>query len=92
MGNGDRRLIFYTRPECHLCAVAAPRVRRAALWTGYALQEINIDHYPEMAVDYGLRIPVVEGAGGEILAEGEVKTFKLWAAILRRKWGPTQRR
>ena len=86
MRNRDRRLVFYTRPECHLCAVAAPRIRRAALWTGFALQEVNIDHHPEMAVDYGFRIPVVEGLEGQTLAEGEIKTFPLLIAILSRKW------
>lgn len=85
--SGRRRLIFYTRPECHLCAAAAPRVRRAARWSGFAIEEINIDRRPEIAVDYGLRIPVVEGQGGQVLAEGEIKTARLWAAILKSRWG-----
>ncbi len=82
----DRRyLVFYTRPECHLCAVAAPRVRRVALVWGLALREVNIDHRPELAVDYGLRIPVVEDSGGRVLAEGEIGTFRLWRTLLERK-------
>ena len=80
------QLTFYTRPECHLCAVAAPRVRRVALWTGSVLQEINVDVDPELAVDYGLRIPVVEEAGGRVLAEGEIKPLKLWLTIIRKRW------
>lgn len=82
MGSVSRRVIFYTRPQCHLCAVAAPRVRRAAFLAGRAVQEINIDHQPELAVDYGLRIPVVETSGGRVLAEGEIGAFRLWKAIL----------
>ncbi len=82
-----RYLVFYTRPECHLCAVAAPRVRRVALFWGLALQEVNIDHRPESAVDYGLRIPVVEDPGGRVLAEGEIGTLGLWRAVLRMRLG-----
>ena len=92
MRSGARHLILYTRPQCHPCAVAAPRVRRAALWAGSALQEIDIDGHPELAVDYGLRIPVVEEAGGPVLAEGEVSAVRLWAAIIGRRWGLTSRR
>ena len=82
-----RYLVFYTRPECHLCAVAAPRVRRAAFFWGLALQEVNIDHQPQMAVDYGLRIPVVEDAEGRVLAEGEIGSLRMWGAALRVRFG-----
>ncbi len=84
-----RYLVFYTRPECHLCAVAAPRVRRVALLTGLALQEVDIDQRPELAVDYGLRIPVVEDPAGQVLAEGQISTFRLWRAILGKRLGLT---
>ena len=89
MARVSRRLIFYTRPQCHLCAVAAPRVRRAALLAGRAVQEINIDQQPELAVDYGLRIPVVETSGGRVLAEGEIGALRLWKAILASRWSDT---
>lgn len=88
MRNRARHLIFYTRPQCHLCAVAAPSVRRVALWTGATLQEVDIDAHPEMAVDYGLRIPVVEEArSGQVLAEGKIKALRLWGAIMGIRWG-----
>ena len=86
MGSGRRHLVFYTRPQCHLCAVAAPRVRRATLLNGLALQEVDIDDHPELAVDYGLRIPVVEEPGGQVLAEGDIRTWRLWIGILRMRW------
>ena len=82
-----RHLVFYTRPECHLCAVAVPRVRRAALLWGLTLREVNIDHHPKLAVDYGLRIPVVEDAGGQVLAEGNIGAFRLWRTLLGRQLG-----
>jgi len=91
LGSEDRHLVFYTRPQCHLCTVAAPRVRRAAFLTGQALQEINIDHQPELAVDYGLRIPVVETSEGHMLAEGEITTLRLWRAILADRWSKTSK-
>ena len=92
MGSGDGYLVFYTRPECHLCAVAAPRVRRATLLNGLALREINIDDHPELAVDYGLRIPVVAAPDGRVLAEGDIRTRRLWIRILRMRWSRIGRR
>ncbi|MDE0230752.1 MAG: glutaredoxin family protein [bacterium] len=91
MQGRGRHLVFYTRPECHLCAVAAPRVRRAALFWGLALQEVNIDRQPDMAVDYGLRIPVVEDPAGRVLAEGEIGTLALWRAAFRVRFGRSGR-
>ena len=89
---GRRRyLVFYTRPECHLCAEAAPRVRRAALFWGLALQEVNIDTQPELAVDYGMRIPVVEDPRGRVLAEGEFGTMAAWRAALGVRFGRSGR-
>ncbi len=86
MGRQPFRLVLYTRPECHLCAVAAPKVRRAAFVTGAAVWEVNVDDDPELAVDYGMRIPVVEGPGGAVLAEGEINGLRLWAALIRMRW------
>lgn len=86
-----RYLVFYTRPECHLCAVAAPRVRRAALFWGLALQEVNIDRRPDLAVDYGLRIPVVEDPGGRALAEGEIGILEAWRAAFGVRFGRARR-
>ena len=91
MKSKRRYLVFYSRPECHLCAVAAPRVRRAALFWGLALQEVNIDRQPNLAVDYGLRIPVVEDPAGRVLAEGEMGTLALWRAALRVRFGRSVR-
>ena len=86
MANPRRHLILYTRPRCHPCAVAAPLVRRVALWTGSVLREVDVDDQPELAVDYGLRIPVVEDHGGQVLAEGEINAMSLWWAIVKRRW------
>lgn len=86
-----RYLVLYTRPECHLCAVAAPRVRRAALFWGLALQEVNIDRQPDLAVDYGLRIPVVEDPGGRVLAEGEIGPLEAWRAAFGVRFGRARR-
>lgn len=78
-----RQLVLYTRPGCYLCTDAGPRVRRAARWAGLTLREVNIDHEPELAVDYGMRIPVVEDSAGTVLAEGEITTWGLWKTILK---------
>ena len=74
-----------------MCAEAGAPGARAALFWGLALQEVNIDHQPEMAVDYGLRIPVVEDPGGRVLAEGEIGTGAAWRAALRVRFGRSGR-
>lgn len=81
------RLELLTRRGCHLCAGAVPVVRRVAALAGAAVVVTDIDADPELAVDFGLRIPVVRTAGGEVLAEGEVRFRPLLAAALRARLG-----
>jgi hypothetical protein len=81
-GGGDdlsRNVRFYVRPGCHLCDDARPLVARAATATGFGIDEIDVDADPATAVDYGLRIPVVEGPSGRILAEGIID----WRPLIR---------
>jgi glutathione S-transferase len=51
-------LRLYHRAECHLCELAL------ALLTGLDLQDdvelVDIDDDPELGVEFGLRIPVLE--------------------------------
>jgi len=81
------RLELITRSGCHLCAGAAPVVGRVGALVGAPVVVTDIDADPELAVDFGLRIPVVRTAGGMVLAEGEVRFRPLLAAALRARLG-----
>ncbi|MFO7547561.1 MAG: glutaredoxin family protein [Acidimicrobiia bacterium] len=70
---------FYVRHGCHLCDDARPLVVRAAAVAGFGVDEVDVDADPATAVDYGLRIPVVEGPDGRVLAEGVIE----WRPLLR---------
>lgn len=80
-------VLFYGRPGCHLCDDARPVVARAAALARLVVEEVDIDADPELAVDYGLRIPVVEGPSGRVLAEGVVEYGPLVRAMLADRLG-----
>jgi len=74
---------FLTRPGCHLCDQARPLVAAAAARSGVTVEEIDIDSDQVLIRDYGLRIPVVLGPGGEVLAEGEIDSRRLRQELRR---------
>ena len=80
-------VLLYGRPGCHLCEDARPIVARAAALARLAVLEVDIDADPELAVDYGLRIPVVEGPSGRVLAEGRVEYGPLVRAMIADRLG-----
>lgn len=75
-------LEFLTRPDCQLCEAANQVGRRAARLTRSVWVEILIDEDPELAVDWGLRIPVIRTGAGKVLAEGRIGFWRLLAATL----------
>ena len=53
------RLVLLTRPGCHLCEVAKEAMARVAAESGETFQERDVDADPELAAEYGDRVPVV---------------------------------
>ncbi|HEY5889068.1 MAG TPA: glutaredoxin family protein [Acidimicrobiia bacterium] len=62
---------FLTRPGCHLCDEARVLVNEAALRTGVAVIEVDIETEDSLIRDFGLRIPIVLSPDGSVVAEGE---------------------
>ena len=54
-------ITVYGRENCHLCALAKTRVERAsdAADVPVDITEIDVDSDPELAAEYGERVPVV---------------------------------
>ena len=52
---------IYTREDCHLCAVARETVRDVAvdLAVDVDLELVDVDEDPELADEYGERVPYV---------------------------------
>jgi hypothetical protein len=80
-------LEFLTKPGCHLCEDAEPVVLRAAELTRSDLVTTDIHRDDELAVDWGLRIPVVRWSDGSVLAEGRISLGPLTRAIARKRFG-----
>lgn len=76
-------LELLTRPACHMCDDAASILSRVAAVVGAGVIVTDVDADPELAVDFGLRIPVVRASSGRVLAEGEVGFARLLVAALR---------
>ncbi len=58
-------LVLYHRPGCHLCEQML-----AALYVAYGdeleVQLVNVDTDPTLKARYGLRVPVLAGAGRDL--------------------------
>lgn len=59
------QLTLYQREDCHLCELALGVLDGCGLSASLAL--IDIDADPELGIEFGLRIPVLERADGERL-------------------------
>lgn len=58
-GKRFKRVIVYTRDECHLCDVAKDTLHRFAEWLP-EIEEIDVDESPELRELHGSSVPVVE--------------------------------
>ncbi len=62
-------------------------VERVVRRAGIALEEVDIETDDRLVRDYGLRIPVVLGPDGTVLAEGRIEesAMRQTLSALRRK-------
>jgi glutaredoxin len=65
------RVTLYTKPDCHLCDVAAEALARVRTRAGFELDVVDISSDPALQARYGERIPVVL-VDGEAAFEYEV--------------------
>lgn len=80
MLESDSGLVLYVREGCHLCEQflmelsleLGPIVERLAV--------VDVDGDPELAIRYGLRVPVL-AVGSDVLCEGVLDADRLRAAI-----------
>lgn len=78
---------FLTRPQCALCREAEPVVRRWTRRLGVAVMVVDVNGDARLNADFGVRIPVVLGPSGRVLAEGRVRGTKLGWELLRERLG-----
>ena len=53
------RVVFYTKPGCHLCEEAAREIDAARCHALYTFEKVNIEDDPDLLRRYGWDIPVV---------------------------------
>jgi glutaredoxin len=61
----NARITLLTRSGCHLCEFAREVVARVHAATGAGWVEVDVDSDPDLARDYGGRVPVVLLDGAE---------------------------
>lgn len=76
---------FLTRDGCHLCDEARPVLEKVAEKMNITIEEVDIDGDDELTKLYGLRVPVVLGAHGRVLAEGVIDDRKLLKDALQKE-------
>lgn len=74
---------FLTRAGCHLCEEARPLVEAELARAGGELEVVDVDHDDDLLAEFGLRIPVVLGPGGVVLAEGSITRRALRRSLRR---------
>ena len=86
MAEPDTGLVLYVREGCHLCEQF---LMELSLEMGPAVEllaVVDVDDDPELAIRYGLRVPVLT-AGADVLCEGVLDAARLQggnAAIIAR--------
>lgn len=78
------QVVLYSRPACHLCAVARDVILSQRARTPFAFDEIDIESSDALLKEYGLRIPVVT-VDGQARFEIEVDPSELAALVLERR-------
>jgi hypothetical protein len=74
---------FLTRAGCHLCDQARPLVVDQVRRGGGEVREVDIDGVDGLLRDYGLRIPVLLGPDGAVVAEGVIDRRSLRRELRR---------
>ncbi len=72
---------FLIRAGCHLCDEARPIVEKAVASVSGTIHEVDIDTDDALTRDYGMRVPVLLGAGDIVLAEGKIEARPLRKAL-----------
>ena len=78
---------FLTRPGCHLCEDALPLVRREARRAGFEVQVVDIEDDDALLSEYVLRIPVLVGPDGAVIAEGAIADRRALRRAFRKSGG-----
>ena len=81
----DFFITFVTRPGCHLCDDAAGMVERVGRRLRVGVRTVNLEDDDDLIRLYSLRIPVVLGPDGSLLAEGVIDERELRRTVRRRK-------
>lgn len=76
---------FLTRDGCHLCDEARPVLEKVAKKMNITIEEVDIEGDDELTKLYGLRVPVVLGVHGRVLAEGVIDDRKLLKDALQKE-------
>jgi len=63
--SGVERVTLLTRAGCHLCEQAKAVLVRMAAHDGFGWRELDVDTDPELADEFGDRVPVVLVDGRE---------------------------
>jgi glutaredoxin len=75
------RVVFYSRPGCHLCEQAMETLRELRGTLSFELREVNIESDPELERRFMLEIPVIE-VDGVVVTQAPVDLELVREAVL----------
>jgi ABC-type uncharacterized transport system ATPase subunit len=77
---GDGDLVLYVREGCHLCEHFLVELSVDLGLAAEHVRVIDVDHDADLAVRFGLRVPVLEFAG-TVLCEGAYEGARVRQAL-----------
>ncbi|MEK6805553.1 MAG: glutaredoxin family protein [Pseudomonadota bacterium] len=76
-----KSFLLLGRPGCHLCEDFLNEMLQVFPSLEGRVTQTNVDDQPDWRMLYGVRIPVLLGSDGTVLAEGHFSPDKLRAAL-----------
>ncbi len=80
VSDGASGLALYVRDGCHLCDMFLVDLEQDLAPAHAALAVIDVDSDPALALEYGLRVPVLT-LGGRVVCEGRYESPRVRDAL-----------
>jgi len=80
IGGDNGQLVLYVRDGCHLCDIFLVELEQDLAPGQAKLTVVDVDGDPALAVEFGLRVPVLTLAG-RVVCEGRYESPRVLSAL-----------
>ena len=80
VGGGTGQFVLYVREGCHLCDIFLVELEQDLAPGQPAITLVDVDGDPALAVEFGLRVPVLT-LSGRVVCEGRYESPRVRSAL-----------